>query len=202
MERLSKPMSKSIYLLISCFLIFGNSFAQLMEYDIVKGSKTIGSLTAEKLVVGDTTIVTITSEAKFKLLFTFNVSYLLEEKFVDGVLVYGKAINYLNDNVQKESEVFKLENGYDVLLNGDKTSFDLNKIYYSIPNLYFDQPPNLDITIFSQQFAEFLPLYKRPNDEYELESSNGNNMYYYNNGILEKVKVSRTYATFYFVLKQ
>jgi len=195
-------MTKSIYLLIFCFLIYGNSFAQIMKYDIVKGSKTIGGLTAKKLIVGDTTIVRITSEAKFKLLFTFNVSYLLEEKFVNGILVYGKAINYLNDNVQKESEVFKLEHGYEVLLNGDKTNFDLNRIYYSIPNLYFDQPPNLDMTIFSQQFAEFLPLYKRPNDEYELESSNGNNMYYYKNGILEKVKVSRTYATFYFVLKQ
>ncbi len=183
-------------------LFAGNSISQKLEYNIVKGGKTIGSVLAVKKTVNDTTIITITSEAKFRLLLSFNVSYFLEEKFVDGVLISGYAINYLNGKEQKTSSVQRNENKYSVVLDGEKSEFPLHKITYSITSIYFEQPPQLDITIFSQQFSDFLPMYNNSNGEYLLESKNGNNNYYYQNGVLEKVKVARTYATFYFELKK
>ena len=193
---------KIIFTLLICCSFFVKSNSQKLTYDIVKGSKTIGHLVALKTVIGDTTHIKITSEATFKLLFTFNLTYLLEEQFVNGVLVSGKAINYLNEKIQKQSEFKKTGDAYEVFLDGEKTVFNLNKITYSITNLYFDKPPNLDIIIFSQQFSEFLPLRKLSKTEFELESSNGNNMYYYKDDVLEKVEVSRTYAHFAFVLKK
>jgi len=195
-------MIKFLLPILILFFLPENTFSQKQEYNIVKGGKTIGNLLAEKKIIGDTTIITITSEAKFKLLFSFNVSYLLEEKFVGDILVSGNAINYLNGKIQKTSSVQKKGNKYIVELDGEPSEFALNKISYSITSIYFEQPPQLNLTIFSQQFADFLPLYYRSNNEYELESANGNNNYSYQNGILETVKISRNYATFYFKLKQ
>lgn len=195
-------MIKHLLLFVFFCLQFRPIIAQKLEYDIVKGEKIIGKVLAEKKSIDDTTVITITSEAKFKLLFSFNVSYLLEEKFVDDILVSGKAINYLNDKIQKKSEVRKLENKYVVNLDEEISEFELSKITYSISNLYFEQPPKLDITIFSQQFASFLALFNESNNEYKLESPNGNNNYNYEDGILKKVKISRSYANFYFKLRE
>ena len=195
-------MTKLLFSILITLFLFESAHSQKLEYDIVKGGKTIGSVLAIKKTVGDTTIITITSESKFKLLFSFNVSYFLEEKFIDDVLVSGNAVNYLNGNVQKSSSVQKSGNKYIVKLDDEVSEFNLNKITYSITSIYFEQPPHLNITIFSQQFAEFLSMYHKPNNEYELESENGNNNYFYQDGILDKVKVSRSYATFFFQRKK
>ena len=97
--------------MISKILIFSAFFTilsfgtqcQVMIYDVVKGSKNIGSVTVEISNENEQVKYKINSKVKFKILFSFEVVYQMEEKFYEGMLTWGKAYNTLNDRLQKES---------------------------------------------------------------------------------------------------
>jgi hypothetical protein len=58
------------------------------------------------------------------------------------------------------------------------------------------------VILTGEQYLSNLPLLEKYLKSFEcFEGENGDNNYYYQNGILQKVKISRAYATFYFVLK-
>ncbi|MEL7147214.1 MAG: DUF6134 family protein, partial [Bacteroidota bacterium] len=94
-------------LLLSSLLLFVAFFVngQVMIYDVVKGSKKIGSVTVEITQENGQTKYKINSHVRFKILFSFTVKYEMEEKFYDDRLTWGKAFNTLNGRLQKESEI-------------------------------------------------------------------------------------------------
>ncbi|MGB3466260.1 MAG: hypothetical protein WBA74_13360, partial [Cyclobacteriaceae bacterium] len=70
-------------LLFSAFLLFLSVSAQsqVMIYDVVKGSKNIGNVTVEISNENKQVKYKINSTVKFKILFSFEVIYQMEEKF-------------------------------------------------------------------------------------------------------------------------
>jgi len=194
------PLSFPILFLLLLSILSSESCAQSLKYEIVKGNKVIGEMTCDKFVENDTLVYLIKSESKIKLIFTFNVSYFMHEKFVGGELVLGNATNSLGGRVQKESYITRDANQYVVNMNGSIKRFLGIDIFYSVPELYFSEPGERT-RIFSQQFVGFLKIEKTGAKVYTMTSDDGKNVYTYNEkGICEEVKVSRAYATFYFKL--
>ncbi|UXX80023.1 hypothetical protein N7E81_02745 [Reichenbachiella carrageenanivorans] len=177
------------------------SFAQRLEYEVIKGDKNVGYMIAEKKVKGDTTTYAIDSETSIKMLLTFTVHYQLYEVYVDGRLVSGHAESKLNGSSRTKSKVW-IENGeYIVEVNGFEEHLGTNPITYSVPELYFSEPGTKEDT-FSQQFAENLIIKKDEPHVFTLYSEDGRNTHTYAKGICTHVKLNRTYASFYFQLKQ
>ncbi len=159
-------------------------------------------MTVERNQVGSETRFTVESLVNYKLLLSFKIEYELEERFENGVLVDGSATNLLNDKPQKHSVVKWDGEKYVINLNGELSQVDQDGIVLSIPQLYFNKPVNQQ-QIFSQQFAGFIPLYEESTEVFVLDSPDGKNYYTYDDqGICEEVKVSRSFATFYFKLKE
>lgn len=176
--------------------------AQKLYYDVVKGNKTLGSMVVERSKLGSETVFKVDSKVDYRLLLSFKIDYQAEERFVNGILTDGSAINTLNGKVQKHSVVKWDGDQYVINLNGELTHFNNNGIVFSIPHLYYNEPVNQQ-RVFSQQFGAFVPMYEDEPKVYVLDSPDGKNYYTYNaEGICEEVKVSRTYATFYFRLKE
>ncbi|MEM8895290.1 MAG: DUF6134 family protein [Bacteroidota bacterium] len=192
-------------LLFAFILISGichSANAQTLHYDVVKGNKVLGSMTVERTKVGSETQYAVESLVNYKLLLSFKIEYELDERFENGVLVDGSATNSLNDKPQKHSVVKWDGDKYVVNLNGELSQVNREGILLSIPQLYFNRPVNQP-HIFSQQFAGFIPLYEKSKDAFVLDSPDGKNYYSYDDeGICEEVKVSRSFATFYFKLKE
>lgn len=174
---------------------------QSLYYDVVKGNKSVGSLIVEKKNVGtDSVEYTIDSNVAIRILFTFKVKFQAEELFVQGLLRDGEAMSTLNGRTQKDSHVSPHGKGVMVKLNGSDYNYSGEEINYSVPMLYFEEPGDRTL-IFSQQFANYIPL-KRSGSKYILDSPDGINYYTYENGICQEVKVIRDFATFYFKLKE
>ncbi len=176
--------------------------AQKLYYDVVKGNKTLGSMVVERSKVGSETVFSVESSVEYRLLLSFKIEYESKERFVNGILADGSAVNTLNGKVQKQS-VVKWDGGkYVINLNGELSQINEKGIGFSIPHLYYNEPVN-QRQVFSQQFAGYVPMYEDKAKVYVLDSPDGKNYYTYNaEGICEEVKVSRTYATFYFRLKE
>ncbi|MEO9967564.1 MAG: DUF6134 family protein [Reichenbachiella sp.] len=198
------PRQKTIFIFITTVLLgcFMHSVsAQILEYDIIKGDKKVGSLRAEKRIVGDSMFYSIESETSIKMLLTFKVNYRLDELYVGGRLISGAAESQLNGNSRTKSEIWIENNEYIVEVNGYKESMGTDPITYSVPEVYFSVPGDREET-FSQQFAQYLTLKKDEKFVYTLYSEDGRNTHTYVNGICTFVKLNRTYASFYFRLKQ
>lgn len=195
---------KSIFPLLSIMILclqINPLFGQRLEYDVVKGDKNVGYMIAEKITKGDSVFYYIESETSIKMLLTFTVNYTLEELYVDGKLIKGTAESKLNGNSRTKSRVWIRDNEYVVEVNGYEEDYSASHIDYSVPELYFSEPGERGDT-FSQQFAEDLIIKKDGSHEYTLYSEDGRNTHTYKNGICTHVKLNRTYASFYFQLKQ
>jgi len=175
--------------------------AQRLEYDVIKGDKIVGDMMAEKKIKGDSIFYLIESNTIIKMLLTFNVQYRLEELYVGGLLVKGEAESTLNGNSRTKSKVWKEGGEYVVEINGYEELRALGSITYSVPELYFSEPGNKG-EIFSQQFAEYLIIKKEEEHVFTLYSEDGKNTHSYKDGVCNYVKLNRTYASFYFQLKQ
>lgn len=159
-------------------------------------------MVTERSKSGSETVFTVDSHVEYRLLLAFKIEYQAEERFVNGVLADGSAINTLNGKVQKQSVVKWDGAKYVVNLNGELTHVNETGIVFSIPHLYYNEPVNQK-RVFSQQFGDYVRMYEDTPGVYVLDSPDGKNYYTYNeDGICEEVKVSRTYATFYFRLKE
>lgn len=188
-------------LLIGSFGELPRANSQTYHYDVVKGNKTLGGMTVVKTTTDSTTSYYVESDVEIKILLTFKIYYELEEIFHHDALVDGNAFNTFNDKMQKQSVVKGDGTRYVVNLNGELHQINESKITYSIPQLYYEEPKHQQ-KIFSQQFATFLDIINTSPGVYEIESPDGKNIYKYNqDGVCVEVKVSRTFATFYFRLR-
>ncbi len=117
-------------------------------------------------------------------------------------MVSGSAESTLNGNSRTKSKVWKEGKEYVVELNGfEELRFSEPPVTYSVPELYFSEPGNKKET-FSQQFADYLIIKKDGEHIFTLYSEDGKNTHTYENGVCTYVKLNRTYASFYFQLKQ
>ena len=195
---IKKKLRLSILLLFIGIIAEG----QVMVYDVVKGSKTIGSVTMDISQDGNQLKYKIVSDVNFRILLRFNVGFEMEEKFYGDKLTWGEAHNTLNGKLQKQSEIFSQDDGrYKIVIDGVASTTAKQDITYSVTKLYTQEPVTQD-AVFSQSFGRYLPLTRITENSYELESPDGNNIYTYENGICKEVKVSRDFATFYFRIQE
>jgi len=138
-QLLSKYILKS-----SILLVFGMLFCalplkgQIQEYEIVKGGKVIGQMTATKKQIGDSTIYTIESVTKYKVLVTLRVDYSVEEYYYKGVYQSGKSYSSLNGATQSDIKVLKKDGYYKIDKESDILTYR-GDIRYSIPEIYFSE---------------------------------------------------------------
>jgi len=173
---------------------------QILHYDIVKGSKTIGNVSTSRTFEGSRKSIVVDVKVEFRLLFSFTLDFLLEEQFEGGVLVGGSSINKLNGSTQKESSVEKRKENYRLVIGGTPNRVQRDTITYSISEIYFREPESGE-EAFSQHFGQFLKFEKVKPHTYKMVSPDGENYYTYENGVCIKVRVVRDYANYSLIIK-
>lgn len=155
-----------------------------------------------KTIFGDQEKYLVKSDVEIRVLFTFNITYHLEEFYKAGMLISGSAFNTLNGKKQKYSIVEQSESrdSYTVKIN-DKLNFvDEDSIHFTIPRLYYEEPVGRSV-VFSQQLSAYLPIVKKDQRVYEVDSDDGLNIYRYDDrGRCVEVQVIRPVANFSFKL--
>ena len=174
--------------------------AQTLHYEVVKGTKPLGEMEAHRFKLGQDEIYHIKSDVSFKLLFSFNVTYEQEEVFVNDTLIEGSGQNTLNEAVQKETQLNKKGDGYQINFNGIHNRMNEKAIIKSMSQIHFIEPQDGD-RFFSQHFGQFVTFEKIGEHRYAMTSPDGENEYTYQNGYCIEIKVVRDYATFYFKMK-
>ena len=172
----------------------------MLQYEVVKGSKSLGLMKAERYWDNGQVHFHIKSDVEFKLLFSFNVSYEQTEVFRNDTLITGRGYNKLNGSLQKETTLRKDKNYYHVAFDGIDNKLHEKAIGKSMSQIHFLEPEDGE-SFFSQHFGQFVTFKKVADHRYQMTSPDGENEYTYENGYCTEIKVERDYATFYFVMK-
>lgn len=180
---------------MACVVVSG----QTLHYDVIRSGDSMGNTVVSRLVSGNEVIYHLNTQTEFRVLFSFEVEYDLKETFQGGVLQRGKGFNALNGTVQKETEMRKKDEYYELIIDGIRTEINEASIVESVSEIYFEEPFN-GKKVFSAYFGRFLNFEKTGAHMYSLTSPDGTNVYTYENGICTRVFVTRDFASFEFVL--
>lgn len=181
---------------ILAIIVIQVSLGQTVHYDVVKGSKKLGDMTVKRTMTDNQTLYEIESKVIFKILFSFTIDYASTSEYKYGQLIKEYTHNELNGSTQKESTIWFDGEKYTLDLNGSRSTIN-DEITYSVAAIYFEEPTDGQ-QVFSPQFGEYLTFEKVGDNQYEMESPDGVNLYSYTNGICSEVKVNRDFAKFYF----
>ena len=187
-------------LVISLTLLIHTGFGQILHYEVVKATKSLGEMQSHHYTSGGQDIYHIKSDVSFKLLFSFNVAYEQKEVFKNDTLLEGNGFNTLNESVQKETDLKRRPSDYKLTFNGINNYIKENAITKSMSQIHFNEPKNGE-TYFSQHFGKYVTFEKIGEHRYAMSSPDGDNEYTYENGYCTEIKVVRDYATFYFKMK-
>jgi hypothetical protein len=186
-----------ILLLTTCFFTLRG---QLLQYEVVRGDKSLGLMKAQRYWEGKEVHYHIQSDVEFKILFTFSVSYEQKEIFLNDTLIGGSGYNKLNGSTQKETNLRKDKNYYRIAFDGIDNRLHEDAIIQSMSQIHFKEPDD-GASYFSQHFGQFVTFKKIGEHRYLMVSPDGENEYTYENGYCTEIKVVRDYATFYFKMK-
>ena len=190
-------LKRLITIFISCSVAWAAS-GQVLNYEVVKGSKKLGDMTVKRTALENQTYYEINSKVTFRILFSFVVDYESTSEYKYGQLVKEYTHNQLSGNTQKKSTIWWDGQTYTLDLDGSRIHVK-EPINYSVAAVYYEEPDHQK-KVYSPQFGEFLTFKKIKDHVYELESPDGRNEYYYTNGVCTEVKVFRDFAKFSVVM--
>jgi hypothetical protein len=193
-------MKRILFPIVLVFCINWFTSAQILQYEVVKGDKSLGKMQAHRFMNEGKEHYFIKSDVAFKILFSFEVAYEQEEIFVNDTLVTGYGFNELNGSVQKSTELQKEGNKYQLKINGVHAHLNDPSIIASMSQIHFREPSD-GSSYFSQHFGRFVTFEKVGEGQYIMESPDGQNTYTYKNGFCTEIKVSRDYGTYYFKMQ-
>lgn len=172
---------------LSFLLILSISLtAQKAEYRIEVAGIRVGTQSVEQINIGSTTKVVVQTKVVIGLGITYEIEYRQTATFKAGLLTESEVTVTRNGKIY--STTTTLWNGYYYIISVDGKEKRLyQKIYYSGTLSYFLEPKN-----FAYRYSEARGVLEKItlNNEGAYEAQNGGksgaNLYYYNNGILEK----------------
>jgi len=181
------------YFLTLSILLFSLSIhGQQVEFTINIGSKEIGEITANKELIQNREVYKVVSDATFRIIWKYHRTSEMTVIYINDTLESSVSINKMNDDVKALSKFWKDDNGYKCH-HQDKIEMEENPVLFSTVKLYFQEPVNVD-SVYSETFLEMSYLEDLGDHQYKLFlPGNRKNTYRYDNGILQEVKVDRTF---------
>ena len=186
--------------LLALFLASSLALAgQSVRFQIFKGTKSIGSIHAQKETTGTETTYTVTSEASFRV-----VARFVRETFT-RVIYKGRDLESsvnretMNENLKGHRLTHRKGEAYSCSLNGGKSSFDLDgPLRFCSSMLYFTEPRGQS-HVFAESYQQLCRIEPIDAGVYKLYLPQGKiNHYVYRSGRLEEVRVFRTMVNLVF----
>ncbi len=197
--------------LICMILIYGASvfspgpaIEETISFEIHKGGKPVGELTATKEVYDDRVVYKSFSETTISFIFTIRVWYEYHVEYRKGKLYQANVKILVNDDLHKQTRI-KLENGVYVFTEIKKRREEVKHIDfpvdYSSVLFLFEEPEEFNAS-FSEEEGVYHKLEPLGNHTYEKTNSRGRvNKYVYQDGRLDKVFMDAGFFKFQILKK-
>ncbi len=187
-----------------CFILLSSFYPedneQKIKYSIMYGNSKVGTLHAKQFVENGKTHYEIKSDIKARLIKMFHVVFRLNVVFNRDFMVKARVKNVVNDEIWDKSNIRWKGNCYRIKKD-EEDPYQLchNKARYSTACLYFRAPKGRS-ELFSENYANFIPIEEKSSGKYALKLPSGNtNYYYYDNKSLQKAIINDAMVQLKFV---
>ena len=194
-----------IFILLSTLLSPNTLEEEVLTFEIHKGKKVVGELTATKTAYDDRVVYTSHSETTIRLLFKISVLYNYKVEYREGKLYQSDVKIIVNDDLHRQAKIRPGENQSTFTkykkdkVESIQIDFDVN---YSSIHLLFHEPV-YDEASFSEEEGVFHPLKHVGNHAYEKTNTKGRvNTYTYRDGKLDHVFMDAGIFNFQLVRKK
>jgi len=192
---------RAFLIVFFAIMLLKSAAGQVLHYEVVRNGKPIGTVDVVRTIENGIETYSLENVVEFKVLFTFNIKYVLKEQFKDGMLISGEGFNTLNGSTQKKTSIDFKNGKYKLIIDGIEGYVESgDTIKYAASQVYHQEPRGNE-KMYSQYFGRYLQFKKIGDHKYSLSSPDGDNIYEYQNGFCTKVHVSRDYASFSIVMK-
>jgi len=189
------PKIVKLIILLILFAVPAMAQQQAYRYAVLYKGNNIGNMYLTQQQNGDELFVKITSAIQMRMVMSVRVNVAEEASYKDGKLMYSSVYREVNGK-QKTNRQTKYCNGcYEITAEGKKSKLYKTGIHYNLTRLYCKEPVNIS-QVYSDAFQQFINLKPLGAHKYKLQLPDGNyNLYYYQNGICNKVEVHSTFYT-------
>lgn len=192
---------KTVSLLIWLMLVTIPSMAQqqLYHYTVLYKGNNIGNMYLTQVQTGDTLSIKVTFNIQMNMLMGLRIHVAEEASYKENKLIFSSVYRKVNGK-EKANRQTKYCNGcYEIIAEGKRDTLNKTSINYNLARLYCKEPVNIK-EVYSDAFQQFITIDTLGDHKYKLTLPDGNyNVYYYENGICNKVDV---HNTFYIVQMQ
>lgn len=201
----SKPVyHKTLIILLVSILLSFPVFAQqqAFTYNIMYKNNIIGHMQYVQQKSGNHLYLKIVSDAETKMLMSIKVNVQEEAHYTNDKLVYSHVYRYVNGKTKVNKQTKAFGNTYQTSSNGKSGSVITQQIDWNFTMFYCKEPLNIS-QVYSDAFQQFITIKALQPHVYQVELPDGNyNVYYYKNGICNKVDVHNTWCTIQMQLTQ
>jgi hypothetical protein len=186
--------SRLVALLIVCLLLSIQVKPQERElnFTIKRNGSDVGKMVLKEIKTGTRTSYKLHSDITATILFSFNLKANEEAVYVNGILQSSFVHRYLNGNEKSNKNTRLAGDIYLLNKKGSEQKTLSSIIRYNTLSMY-TQEPVLFTAVYSDSFQQFVPIQKINLNHYKVVFPDGNyNEYFYDNGIVAKIKLNNS----------
>lgn len=185
---------KKCYFSIVFILFAASAIAQQQQYhyNVLHKSDNIGRMSITQSQTGDELNVRVVSTVQMHMLMTIKVNVAEESFYKKDRLMQSSIYREVNGKQKANRQTNYSGDCYKLITEGKIGKLNKTFIGCNLAKLYCNEPVNTG-EVYSDNFQQFFALKIVSEHTYRLDLPNGNyNIYYYKNGICNKVDVHNT----------
>ena len=187
----------ALTLITSFIAIFCSSYLPIqdkkLEYSIKRNGDEVGTIQFVQKINGNRTVLSMESEVKTRLIFTFTAKAHEETIYDNGIMTWSSIFRKLNGSVKADKKTKANGNNY-IIYKGSKTeTINEYPIRYNMLSIYITEPVGIS-KVYSDNFQQQVDIQKIADHHYKIKFPDGNyNEYFYASGVCSKVVVHHTF---------
>ncbi|MBA2329660.1 MAG: hypothetical protein H0V91_08580 [Flavisolibacter sp.] len=186
--------SKILAFLAICLLMsfMVKSQERNLVYVVKRNGADIGFINLKQVQTKDQTIYKLQSSVTASILFTFHIKVSEEAVYENGILQSSFVKRLINGSEKSLKNTRLTGSTYVLTKKGSEPKQLSASIRYNILSMYLHEPIAFT-NVYSDSFQQFVAIQKIKFNHYKISFPDGNNNeYFYDNGVLAKIKMNNS----------
>jgi hypothetical protein len=172
-----------------------------LEFSIVHNGDVKGTVQLSDYWEGNIRHIKAESLVQTSFLFQITVKTIEEAMYKEGMLIFSRFYQKINEDEKADRGMIWKNGSYQFSGKKNTGTLPARPIENSVLSLYYKEPVNIH-EVYSDNFQEYLPIYKSASGKYRVDLPNGySNFYIYKQGRLNRVEVEQPFYSVQFILK-
>ncbi len=182
-----------LLLYIFFYLLSFSAIAQTRNYDVLLGSKKVGSVVSSKLKSADLVTYKTVFKIKLRVFKMYNIESITTSTYRGNILLSSNFKIYDGGVLEEENSIKKEQSNYRCTDCKDKPIVVKELIRSNISKVYFEEPTATK-KVYTDRYMGFGIMTALGNHKYKFKMPNGDeNIYTYKNGTIETIYISRLF---------